>query len=250
MTSRKALIIGAPDEKIPGVSADIENLRAYLKSPIGGVWRESEIITLISPLESEVKRQINLLQLNDYSLIFFAGHGFHSAQRNRTILHINSSQTMDSLDFRIGAQKHTLILDCCRKSEEEERFLKAAMESLTLDFAQGQKLDAAQCRMYFDKTISECDSGIVVMNSCSVDETAGEHKTIGGYYTSSLIDAANDWAKAQLTSINLAENYLMYSTQDCHNDAATQVKKLTGNRQSPNFESPRTKKQFPFSVIA
>lgn len=49
MTSRKALIIGTPDEKIPGVNIDIKSLSNYLKTPIGGLWYDSEITTLISP---------------------------------------------------------------------------------------------------------------------------------------------------------------------------------------------------------
>lgn len=68
MASRKALIIGAPDEKIPGVNVDVKQLKDYLKSPIGGLWYENEITTLISPSASSIRVQLALLGLSDYSL--------------------------------------------------------------------------------------------------------------------------------------------------------------------------------------
>ena len=250
MTSRQALIIGAPDEKIPGVNVDIKRLKEYFKSPIGGLWYEHEITTLISPSSSAIRAQINLLKLNDYSFVFFAGHGYHSIERGRTILHINKNEIFDSAELRAGAQKHSLILDCCRKAESERHLLKAATESMVFDSARGQVLNPSQCRIYFDKAISQCDNGLVVMNACSLNETAGESDSGGGYYTSSLIDAGNDWARKKLSTINLAESYATSSTQNCHEGAAMQVKLLSGGRQTPSFESPRVEKKFPFAVVA
>jgi hypothetical protein len=88
------------------------------------------------------------------------------------------------------------------------------------------------------------------MNSCSINETAGESGSEGGYYTSSLIDSANGWAKKQLRAIDLTTRYVTSSTQECHNVAAAQVKILSGGRQTPTFESPRAEKKFPFAVVA
>lgn len=250
MTSRKALIIGAPDEKIPGVNVDIKNLGDFFKSPIGGLWSDNEITTLISPSSTDIRRQIELLKVNDYSLIFFAGHGYHSIERRRTILHINPRETFDSLELRVGAAKHSLIMDCCRKPESERRLLKAAMDSLSFNESRTQQPDPAQCRYYFNKAIDDCENGLVVMNSCSIDETAGESSSEGGYYTSSLIDSANAWAKNKLRTIDLTRSYATSSTQECHNLAAAQVKNLSGGRQNPTFESPRSERKFPFAVIA
>jgi hypothetical protein len=250
MISRGALIIGSPDEEIPGVNIDIKNINTYLKSPIGGLWHEREIKNLDSPSVSEVKKEIDLLRTKDYSLIFFAGHGYYSVPSKSTIVQLNSQDALDSLELRLGAKKHTLILDCCRKSENDHPLLKAAMESMVFDSARGQGLNASECREFFDTAISKCDAGIVVINSCSIDETAGENEINGGYYTSSLIDSANEWAKATLIKINLAENYSTFSTHSCHKEAASKVIALSGNRQHPSFESPRTTEKFPFAVVA
>ena len=151
--------------------------------------------------------------------------------------------------MRRGAQKHTLILDCCRVRTDERLHTKAAM---TLDFAENrdQTLNASACRHYFDKAISDCNVGMVVMNSCSINETASEYELRGGYYTSSLVDAANGWARETLGTIKLATEFAILSTQECHNIAANQVRRLSGGRQTPDFESPRVGKKFPFSVVA
>lgn len=250
MASRRALIIGAPDEKIPGVNVDLKRLKEYLKSPIGGLWYENEITTLISPTSSSIRLQLSLLKLSDYSLVFFGGHGFHSIDRNRTILHINSYETFDSLELRAGAQKHSLMLDCCRKAEHERRLAKATLEAYALDSARSQQLNPAQCRSYYDKAIADCDSGLVVMNACSINQTAGESDTEGGYYTSSLIDSGNEWARAKLASIDLSTKYSTSSTQACHEAAAAKVRLLNPGRQTPSFESSRGDKKFPFAVVA
>lgn len=250
MVSRKALIIGSPDAKIPGVKIDMENLRKFLLSPVGGLWYSSEITTLITPTASVIRAEIETLKRKGYSVVFFAGHGYHSNQRGNTILHINSKETLNSLELRVGAPKHTLVLDCCRKRENEKQLLKAAMESFAFDSSKRQVLNPSECRRYFDQEIARCDDGLVVMNSCSIDETAGEEEFSGGYYTSSLLDSANEWAEKKLRDIDLTKLFSTLSTQMCHEAAADRVKLLSGGRQTPIFEAPRTERKFPFAIVA
>lgn len=250
MATRKALIIGAPDEKIPGVNLDIANLRAYLRSPVGGLWFDNEMVTLISPAAIGIRAQLATLAEKDYSLVFFAGHGYHSVERKRTILKISRGEEFDSLELRKGAPRHTVILDCCRKPESEWRMKKALLESAAFDSAKGQQLNPTHCRLLFASAIAACDPGLVVMNACAVGETAGENEAEGGYYTSSLIASGNEWARERLKTIDLSQHYATHSTQECHNEAAVLVRGLTGGRQNPVFESPRTEKKFPFAIVA
>lgn len=70
MISRKALIIGSPDKKIPGVNIDTANMNSFLKSAIGGAWKESEIINLTNPSKNIVISNINQLEKYDYSFVF------------------------------------------------------------------------------------------------------------------------------------------------------------------------------------
>lgn len=249
MVTRKALIIGSPDKHIPGVNIDIKNINSFLLSAIGGAWKDSEIINLTNPTIEEVRNKISLLKLSDYSFVFFAGHGYYSMRKDSTILNINATQELDSIELRQGAPKHTLILDCCRKLVDD-RILKEAMESLAFDRANIQKVNSSECRKYFDEVISKCDPGLVVMNSCDLNEYAEESASRGGYYSSSLIKSAEYWANDKLLSINLSKNYSKYSTQECHNDASIRVKKLSANRQNPVFEGPRSENKFPFAIVA
>lgn len=249
MITRKALIIGSPDKDIPGVNIDIKNINSFLLSPIGGAWKESEIINLTNPTIEEVRNKISLLKLSNYSFVFFAGHGYYSMHKKCTILNINSTQELDSIELRQGASKHTLILDCCRVLKDE-RILEAAMESLILDSAHRQKPTASECRKYFNQKIEACNPGLVVMNSCNLNETANETQTQGGYYSSSLIKSAEKWADHQLLNINLNKNYATYSTLECHTDAAEKVTSLSGDRQNPVFEGSRSDSKFPFAIVA
>lgn len=250
MVTRKALIIGSPDKDIPGVNVDIKNINSFLLSAIGGAWKDSELINLTNPTINEVRKNISLLMQYDYSFVFFAGHGYYSIQKDSTILNINATQELDSIELREGASKHTLILDCCRVLKDDRVLKEAAMESLIFDSANQQKPTASKCRAYFNKKIEECSSGLVVMNSCDLNETAGENASRGGYYSSSLIKSAEDWANNKLLNINLNQEYATYSTQKCHDTASIRVKKLSGNRQNPVFEVSRTGDKFPFAIVA
>lgn len=250
MIKRKALIIGAPDEKIPGVERDVNNLINFLTSPQGGFWNDREIKTLISPYKNEISNVILEMIDADYSFVFFAGHGYYSIETKTTKIKINSDEYIDSTRLRIGAPKHTLILDCCRQLMSDTFVSKSLLEAKTLSSSQSRTLDPDNSRKYFDEAISKCDDGLVVMNSCSISETAGESASEGGYYTSSLINSANEWAKKTLQSINLQTHYSTHSTQECHNDAIPIVQKLSGGRQNPTFESPRSSFKFPFAVVA
>ena len=250
MNTRKALIVGAPDNRIPGVVIDVENVAHYLLSPIGGYWHPHEIRKLISPSEIEIRRELELLKQSSYSLLFFAGHGYYSIERRRTILHINATETLDSLELRVGANKHSLILDCCRKLESERASLKSTMEARYLDSTWEQRLNPTRCREFFDSAISRCHSGIIVMNACAINQTAGESADQGGYYTSSLIDSANNWAKNKLRGTDYLSRYDILTTQDCNTTATAQVHKLSGGRQTPIFECPRVEDKFPFAVVA
>lgn len=249
MVSRRALIIGSPDEKIPGVKIDITNINSFLLSPIGGAWKEYEITNLTNPSKETILKNIQLLKKHDYSFIFFAGHGYYSMNSDSTIICINKNETLDSVELRKGAPKHTLILDCCRELVKDF-ILKEAMESLAFDSVNIQTVTSSECRKYFDKEIDDCNPGLVVMNSCDLNEYAEESASRGGYYSSSLIKSAVDWADNKLLRINLHTNYSKYSIQDCHDKASIRVKKLSGNRQNPVFEGPRSEKKFPFAVVA
>ena len=239
MVTRKALIIGAPDQNIPGVHIDCRNLINYLKSPTGGYWSEKEVTGLISPSLAEVQGKIDLLKDVDYAFVFFAGHGYYSNEKETTVLKVNTREVLLSDTLRLGSTKQTVILDCCRERESEPKLRETIVNKARV----AKTLDSGRCRALFDEMISDASNGLVVMNGCAIGQTAGESAENGGYYTSSLLMAAQSWAASQISDAG-------YTTQECHEHAAVTVVRVSGERQTPSYESPRGSYKFPFGVVA
>ena len=78
--NRKSLIIYCTETNsgsLTGPRMDNKNIRAYLKSDVGGQWYDDEIISLENPTISQVRRCIaNEFVGVDYSFIVFSGHGY------------------------------------------------------------------------------------------------------------------------------------------------------------------------------
>ena len=240
---RMALIIGSPDSQIPGAKRDIENYRAFLLSPLGGLWRETEIVALESPSKQAVMGQLNALKSADYSLVVFAGHGGHLSASSPPIVVLQANVEMDSAALRIGAPKHTLILDCCRVLEPEVVLDSLLRKALIRKHA----LSPEECRRFFDRAIAESGNGIVVLYACGFNESAGE-SALGGWYSTSLIASARDWEGS--SGVDTSRNYSILSVIDAHDRSVSRVRSLSGDRQNPTREQPRTKPYFPFAVIA
>jgi hypothetical protein len=241
--NRGALIIGSPDSKIPGAKRDIENYRKFLLSPLGGLWRQTEIVTLESPSKQQVVSQINALKSVEYSVVVFAGHGGHVSASSPPIVVLQPNVEIDSSELRVGAPKHTLILDCCRVLEPE-----SVMDSmLAKSERRKHTLNPEDCRRFFDKAITDSGNGIVVLYACGFNESAGEGSQ-GGWYSTSLIAAARDWEEK--SDVDTSKNYNTLSVLDAHDRSVSRVRSLSGNRQNPTREQPRATKYFPFAVIA
>ncbi len=244
MVSRKAILIANPGEYgaenyCEGVNKDMENYTAFLKSPLGGFWYDYEIEKFNKPSSNVVRDAIQSIKSVTYSMIIFCGHGWYSERQRSTILELNKSDHIDSADLRNGSKKHTLILDCCRKIEpfEFSEGLKAAMRKVFT-------LNPTDCRKYYDLRIEECEATLVVMHACSINETAGDNSENGGYYSFSLIERAKDWAGTTSTKPSI------FSVVSAHDSASPNVKRLSGNRQNPQIEKPRSAKYFPFAIVA
>jgi hypothetical protein len=239
---RSALIIGAPDEVIPGVKQDMLNYQAFLKSPLGGAWRPDEITTWQSPSAATVRSRIDALKTAvDYALIVFCGHGAHVD--GQSIAQVNSRETLRVSELKVGAPKQTLIVDCCRVHEAgvalEERLVKAAMDS---------KLDPLACRRLFDERLTQCAPGLVTLFACSVGEGAGESAD-GGYYSSALLRAARTFEGGKLIDVLPNRQSRILSVSEAHALARDKVSSDSGGRQSPTSEYPRTTPHFPWAVV-
>lgn len=235
---RAALLIGGLDEDLIGVEADLGNFQAFLRSPAGGAWNASELTILRNPGALQVDVHLSLLKSADYSFVVFAGHGDHHDGSTRVQLKEGVVISADKL--KVGAPKHTLVVDCCRIVT---RRTNIAVEAL-LEKAESAGLAPSVARAAFDAEVTKCSGGLVTMYSCAVGEGAGEGSD-GGYYSRSLVDGARNWARA---SRGTGDNYKCLSVFDVHNLAEPAVLRLSGNRQHPKIEKPRSKPYFPFAI--
>lgn len=247
--SRKALIIAYPGEEGPnyckGVIVDESHYQAFLLSPEGGLWQESEITVLRQPTTSMVISAVNAQTYVNYSLTVFCGHGFHSATSNSTTVLLNAKTDFDSQGLRRGAPKHTLILDCCRVVEHPRMMLS---DMIVRKRARASVIHPDACRRIYDEEIALCSPGIVVMYGCSVNQTAGDSESDGGYYSSSLLEGAEDWSRK--ITVDTTKYAQSLSVVQAHDLAVPLVGGLSGGRQTPTIEKPRSTRHFPFCVIA
>ena len=248
--NRRALIIANPGEQgkagyCHGVNRDVDNYKAFLKSPIGGLWREDEIIVRHQPSRAMTTIDITQQRRADYSVTVFCGHGYHSAAADSTIIELTGGVDIDSSELRVGAPKHTLILDCCRVVHKE-MFVEDSAARVFKRTA--STIDPDACRRCYDHEIDECAVGIVVLYGCSVNQTAGDSDLRGGFYSHSLISAAQAWGRDSI--VDTSKNYRRLSVVKAHELALPGVAKMSGGRQSPTVDKPRSAPYFPFCVIA
>ncbi len=191
---RRALIVGAPYNDLPGVRQDIVNYTNFLLSPLGGAWRKEEISVLDSPTHQQLSTEIKFLQRADYSFVVFSGHGYHPLGATSVRILLRHAVEIDSNELRIGARKHALILDCCRKLETETVMDSVAKRALR----ERHELNPNNCRKFFDIELSTCGDGLVVLHACGLDELASETASQGGYYSRALTSTAREWESSPL----------------------------------------------------
>lgn len=246
---RYALVIANPGELgaanyCEGVNKDAQNYGKLLKSPVGGAWLDSEIRVLNKPSISEVRLQMAEARRADYAFIVFAGHGYYSATKRSTILELRRGEEIDSAELRVGAKKQSLILDCCRKIERVSIVEKMAMLAFT---ESAPRINAENCRKYFDKKLEECPEALVVIHSCAIGQTAGDDSEKGGYYSYNLMDSVSDWQSNLMVS---SQYYYTMNISEAHDKGASRVVRISGGRQTPQIEKPRSAPYFPLGIVS
>lgn len=248
---RKALIIGTPgdgvyNKELPGVDIDLANYRRYLRSPLGGAWFDVEIVVMHSPTSQQIQEELNTLREVDYAFVSFSGHGGYNTSTRSTHLELGLTDSFDSRLMKIGARKQTVVLDCCRELYTP-KLLKSLIERASLE-SLATELDPRQCRSLFDTHVTRCLPASIVLNACDINETAGDSANVGGIYSASLIEAAEDFAKE--ARHRTSGNGAILDVPDAHARAVHKVRKESNSRQNPTIDQPRVSTYFPFAVIA
>lgn len=240
-----------------GVFKDKDNYISFFKEAYGGYYSDSEIRHFDKPTKVKVRQELALLKNDviEFSILIFCGHGWFSTISQSNIYQINDSEEIDSLEFRENANKRIIIEDNCRKPHQEyvtESLIKS-FSVRALNDSTTQQLNPTECRLYYNRRISECPEQIICAQACDIGEIAGDSSSKGGYYSSSLLRQAVNTVESEMKTIKLSISYNVFSFPSCHNKAIPSVLTLSGNKQNPQIDKPRfenSSEYLPFAVIA
>ncbi|PKD39515.1 hypothetical protein CWO84_15025 [Methylomonas sp. Kb3] len=239
---RQAILIGAPSVKpeLPGVIKDINDFKSFLLSDKGGVWKPTEITTLIDQSPFVVKAHIRLAQSADYVFILCAGHGEHRVGRNldETVMYLNEKDTISINEVNPQTRRHLVIVDTCRVLVEVKKLaMEARAEAaLTLDFAETH----VDYRQVFDDAILNTSEGRIVAYSCDINQAAGDDGS-GGVFTQALLSSANTFKPigySKYDIVNISQAF----------DVAKELTYKKNAPQSPVFNAGRRRDYFPFCI--
>lgn len=252
--TRRALIISNPGEEgaknyCKGVFVDVENYLKYLQTPQGGWWSRNKIDLLHRPTRTRLRDAVSQLESFDYSYVAFSGHGWHSSVENATVLTLRSGEEVAYHELLKGASKRTLVLDCCREKYHEPITEGRRDQHTLASLMQRRVPDPGRCREEFLNQINKALRGVVVINSCAIDETAGDSDMLGGRYTAGLFTTALQWAEAQSRATFQTEPDVL-SIVECHEGAAEYTRIRSGRTQNPTIEKSRSGPYFPLAVFA
>jgi len=151
-----------------------------------------------------------------------------------------------------GAPNDTAILDACREVYDEsitESERKAVFMSKAAA-AMRRNADPKRCREHFSRQVTAASNGLVEINSCNIDETAGDDPLLGGRYSSSLVASGRAWSEDESKKPAFSAASAL-SIVEAHFPAAEHTQRQSGNRQNPQIAYPRTTRNyFPFAVFA
>ena len=236
---RKAVLIGGHDEhsEAPsdGVVHDIAAWRAYLTSPLGGKWYDSEIHEVTSGKKEDIAAELNWAKSSDISLLCFSGHGYLDQNADGvavTKMMINDNLVLSERDLNVGTKWCMAIMDCCRRVAAQP---EGATEDLLLrEFC---KWPDQNTRIIYEHAFRNCEYGFVRVYSADVNEAAGDDIS----FTRELIKTAKK------TIDNCADGIL--NIRDAVKILGTVVYGSgIDEQQHPVYRGGRRLGHFPFAV--
>lgn len=239
---RRALIIVNPGQLrkkdyLPGTLIDKDNYYNFLKSNLGGNWYDDEIYIIENSGEKTVDNHIKLIGDANYSFIVFSGHGGMYKNDNRMVIELSTGE-YDVSKLKTSCLRQTLILDTCRV------YIESVGKSIydMKKFAELLEHKYRSTRSLFEEELSKCGFGQTILYSCSKNQTSGENKIEGGYFSNSLLMSCYEWDKKSRNDncLTLYEAYLMASIDLRNNVLTNQIPEISINEHS--------KKNYPLAV--
>lgn len=241
---RKAFLIASPlvegsSGYLKGVTPDIVNMKAHLKSLSGGAWEENEIIVFHNPTKADLKLAMTKEQY-DFVIVQYSGHGFEYTSKG-TQLHINSVEHIGLEDIHswVLPPRGYYFIDCCRGVEQ---LLKKAESFVAMDSISESVDLRPRYRKKYEDLVQACERGVSIIYSCSIEESADEDdKGRGGIFSLSYFNSAKS-----LSDVKFDEHHGIKFVFDVANAVMNKLYPL--NSQHPTMKPERRNKYFPFVI--
>lgn len=231
---RKAILIGSPGrgkDYLYSVATDIDNIRQFLLSSRGGKWRDDEIILINNPDLARVASNIENA-LADYCLVYYAGHGYETFDKDRNIC----LRDADISDYFLlnKSPRQLVIVDSCREKEYPSiSGIPGEEEWLPFDGYYPE-------REAFDNFILNSPPGRKIVHATKSGCASWEDKNgRGGVFTTGLLLAARNTQKNEIYAPILIEQILK---------KAKRIIKLSGDEQEPEIVYAEGNLRVPFAL--
>lgn len=247
---RRAILIEAANLKgqnpLPGAEVDVKNYTKYLCSLQGGYWHPSEITPLSKPSKQSLISAIRKAELEaEYLFLAFSGHGYTKranpstfpapTEKQLTMLCINDSEEISIAEIN-PTIKNLIIADSCRTIEIIE---KAVSFTEALQASQRFINIEQISRSIFDQAVINAEAGQIIAYSCGINESAGEDKNRGGYFSAAMMECGlNLAASGSQRAVSAMETF----------ELAKKVVKNQAAQQNPEYSAGRRIRHFPFAV--
>lgn len=209
----------------------------YFLNIAGGAWEKSEITYLDNPTSAKLKLLVSEATL-DYTLSIFIGHG--GLQESKQLFQINQNEIIKVGQFINGSPKQMIIFESCRTTIQN--IPTADISDKPPIFKDGGRVRAplkrSDAKNLYEKSINECQNGLVVCFACDANQTASNF-----YFSYGLISVAMKW---HLDSKNHLQNLPITNLMEhLSGRVNTQAKNQIGETQTPVYTGDIP---FPFSI--
>jgi hypothetical protein len=240
---RKAFLIGSPfiegkPNYLQGVTPDILNMKSHLLSLNGGAWNEEEILIFENPTKIELSNAMT--GTYDFVIVQYSGHGFEYTDHGTQIdINPNEYLSLEEMHRWINAQRRYYFLDCCRGVVKR---VEKSIQSFSMDSMLESRNRRPEYRKKYEDVIESCETGLSVIYSCGLNESADEDDSgKGGIFTVSYFKAAAKLSPAE------SDKYFSIKTV-FEKGKEIMDENYPLNTQSPTMKPERRNRYFPFVI--
>lgn len=243
---RLALLIGSPSHPdtpkagkyLEGVKTDIENIRGFLTSSIGGSWKEDEIKTFpANPNYDKVSPFLKTCESVDFAFVYFSGHGYTDKDEKARVLFNQKEAPFVIKDIANRAKRQVTIIDACRSFPE---YIGFDGETL-LEGISFPNPNPEFARILFDNYTLKLPSTRVLLCATSKGLNSMDYgKNYGGLFSSSLLSVVKDKLKK--------ENKPIFNVAEIFQTAKVNTQKNEPKQSPEIYISDETAYRLPFAV--